>query len=186
MMSKNVCRLNGENVKLCTFRRDMEAIEIYHSWINDESILHFISKHNQVISLKEEEEWAMGSHRDINFNIVDKVHNTLIGNCGISLTPSCGSNASIGILIGNKDFRNKGYGTEVVKMLIKFAFEELGVHRVHLTLNSENERAHKCYLKAGLKDEGIAREAIYHEGRYTDLLYMGILANEYFKNKKEV
>lgn len=185
MKIKNICRIQGTNINLCTFRTDDEAIETYHEWVNEEPILHFVSKHNKVISLKEEKEWAMGNHRDINFNIVDKQTDTLIGNCGISLTPSCGRNASLGILIGNDKFRNKGYGTEVIKMLIKFAFEEMGVHRVHLTLNADNERAHKCYLKAGLKDEGAARDAIYHAGKYTDLLYMGILEDEYFNNKKE-
>ena len=185
MKSKNISRIQGENINLCTFRTDEEAIELYHKWVNEEEILHFISKHNKVISLREEIEWANSKHKDYRFNIVDRKTDTLIGNCDITLTPDCGRNASLGIVIGDNNFRNKGYGTEVIKLLIKFAFEEIGVHRVHLTLNGDNERAHKCYLKSGLKDEGVLREAIYHKGKYSDLLYMGILEKEYFENKKE-
>ena len=95
------------------------------------------------------------------FNIIDKNHN-LIGNCDIRKEKG-NRNYSLGICIGEQDSRNKGIGTEVIHLLIKFCFEELGAHRVCLTLNGDNLRAKRCYEKAGMKECGREHETSWYK-----------------------
>ncbi|HJJ12661.1 MAG TPA: GNAT family N-acetyltransferase [Clostridiaceae bacterium] len=96
-------------------------------------------------------------------------------------------NAVLGIFIGDEDFRNNGYGSEVIKLLLEYGFRYLNLHSIKLDLLSCNERAHKCYLKCGFKDAGRTRENVFVNGKYYDKLHMDILENEfegdYIRNK---
>lgn len=64
-------------------------------------------------------------------------------------------------------------------MLIKYAFNELNMHRVELTVNGGNERVIKCYEKAGLRECGRLHERIYAGGERSDLVYMELLRSEW-------
>lgn len=180
---KNFVRYNGEHIYLSPIRADDEAVELYTKWVNDESINGWIGKSNCVYTLEDEQQWAQKNH-GIKFNIVLKSDYTsdglekLIGNCGFTSVNN--KSGTIGVLIGEEIGRDKGYGTEVIKLLIKFGFEELNLHRISLTLNSENNRAFRCYLKAGFKEYGRAHEELYFHGHYADRIYMEILEQDYF------
>lgn len=182
MENLNFCRINGEKIFLSSFRNDEDAIKLYTRWINDNEVTEFVGYNAKVTSFAREKELMDNTAKDTSrhhFSIIEKESYKLIGTC--SIKPERGGvSCSLGILIGDKDSWNKGYGTEVIKLLIKFAFEELRVHRVGLTLDGGNERAHKCYLKAGLKDCGVCHETIFRRGEYFDMIYMEILENEYF------
>ena len=133
MCSSSVVRLRGEHVDLCTFRRDPEAILKYTKWVNNPDFNRFIGKNNAVAGYEEEEEWAKSECGFI-FNITDK-DGLLLGNATIKLH---NRNAFLGILIGESEHWNKGYGTETIKLMLEYCFDELNCHRVGLTLNSEN------------------------------------------------
>ena len=62
---------------------------------------------------------------------------------------------------------------------MKYAFFELGVNRVELETFSFNRRAIRCFEKAGFCHEGTRRQALYRDGRYHDILIMGILKEEF-------
>ena len=173
-----IVRIKGENIDLCAVRQDEKAIEKYTEWMNDEEILLWIGRNDKNATFLSEKEWAENKKETLCYNITTK-NGTLIGNCDIGLR---GRNANFGICIGDKDERNKGYGTEAIKMLIKYSFEELNVHRCHLTLNGDNIRAHKCYLKAGFKDCGREHEVSFCRGKWCDVIHMEILEDEYFNN----
>lgn len=177
---ENIVRLKGDNINLCTFRNDPEAVMAYTRWMNNEDINMWINKNDKVISYIEELNWVEKQSSDIRFNIVTKENNVLIGTCSIGTRRTC-RNVSLGICIGETEYLNNGYGTEAIKMLIKFAFEELNVHRVELTVLAENERAIKCYTKAGFKICGTDHEIVFFKGHYCDLHHMEILEQDYFK-----
>ena len=179
--SLNIVRLHGVHVDLCSFRYDDEAIRKYIEWMNDEQILKYINGNTNVVDWVNETEYARQGRNKIgltSFNIVDKDDN-LIGNCDIK-QQGISRTYELGILIGEERSRGKGYGTEVISMLLKFCFEELNAHHVFLKLNASNERAFKCYKKCGFKEVGRLREQIYSEGKFFDMIYMDILENEYF------
>jgi len=84
-----------------------------------------------------------------------------------------------GISIGVKAMWGKGYGTEAAQLLVRHAFQTLNLNRVQLDVYEFNQKAIRCYEKAGFQIEGRLRESFFAEGRYWDTLVMGILRSEW-------
>ena len=74
-----------------------------------------------------------------------------------------------------------GLGQEVTHLVLRYAFEELKLHRVDLRVLAYNVRAIRCYEKCGFVIEGKERETAYVDGEWHDDLIMGILANDFAK-----
>lgn len=77
------------------------------------------------------------------------------------------------------DFRGKGYGTEMYKLLLEYCFNQLNMHRVWLFVLSFNKTAIELYHKMGFQIEGTQRKAVFRDGAYHDYLMLSILRNEY-------
>jgi RimJ/RimL family protein N-acetyltransferase len=88
-------------------------------------------------------------------------------------------NAWVGIGLGERDYWGRGYGTDAMNVLLRFAFHELNLHRVNLDVFEYNPRAIRCYEKVGFKHEGRMRACLNRDGRRWDLVYMGILRSEW-------
>ncbi|MGI6297643.1 MAG: GNAT family N-acetyltransferase [Saccharofermentanales bacterium] len=93
-------------------------------------------------------------------------------------------NMSACFRIGIFDRKNfgRGIGTEAIKMTLKFGFEELNLHRIELEVFSFNERGYRAYKRVGFEEEGIKRKAVFIEGKYHDIIVMGILRDEFLKS----
>jgi RimJ/RimL family protein N-acetyltransferase len=87
--------------------------------------------------------------------------------------------AFVAIGIGERDYWGKGYGTDAMRLTLRYAFDELNLHRVTLTVWSVNERAIRSYEKAGFKREGVQRETMQRDGRRVDTVVMGVLGEEF-------
>ena len=105
--------------------------------------------------------------------------NRLIGSCGVFNVHWLARNCMVGIGVGDPAYWGKGYGTDAMRVLLKFAFMEMDMHRVGLEVFSYNLRAKKSYLKIGFRQECVSREAIWRDGRYYDAIQMGILRREW-------
>jgi RimJ/RimL family protein N-acetyltransferase len=90
--------------------------------------------------------------------------------------------AEVMILIGERDAQGKGYGTDAMTALLRYLFRQRDLHRVWLTVLSDNVAAIKSYERAGFVKEGILREDLYFDGKTHDQVIMSILRNE-FDNK---
>ncbi len=86
----------------------------------------------------------------------------------------------IGIGIGEREYRGKGYGPDAMRVLLGYAFRELNLFRVGLNVFSYNTRAIRAYEKVGFVHEGILRAALYRDGQRHDILYMSVLRPEWF------
>lgn len=93
-------------------------------------------------------------------------------------------NAHMNMGIGSPDDRHKGYGTEAMQMLLRYAFEELNLYRLTLGTFEYNTVAQAFLVKNGWTLEVRRREAIYRDGRYWDVLTYGILAEEWAAKQK--
>lgn len=158
-----------------------EAILKYTRWINDEEIAHWIDKSYRVINFDDEKTWATTSNGEIRFSIYAETNSSnpiLIGMCSLTLS-SCNTNATLGLIIGDKDYRHRGIGLTVVNMLTKYAFEELRVHRCHILMVEDNEKALKCYTKAGYTVCGTEHECFWYHGHYANVLHLEYLFNNY-------
>lgn len=77
------------------------------------------------------------------------------------------------------DLQGRGLGRAMLELLIEYAFDHLGMHRVWLLVLETNERARALYASLGLREEGRQREAIYRDGAWIDYLSMSLLQHEY-------
>ena len=77
------------------------------------------------------------------------------------------------------NFRGQGYATEAAAALIEYAFETLGLHRVHATTSSGNPDSFRVMERLGMKQEGRMREATFKDGTWLDKLVYGLLAREW-------
>ncbi len=83
--------------------------------------------------------------------------------------------AEYGIFIGEKDALGKGYGTQAARIIIHYAFEQLGLHKLMLRLLADNKQAYKSYEKAGFVQEAYLKDEVYLEGTYKDVIYMAVI-----------
>jgi len=85
----------------------------------------------------------------------------------------------LGIAIGDRVNWGKGYGYEAARLALAFAFDELNLHRVQVTVFSYNERSVALFEKLGFRREGVYREFLQREGRRYDMILYGILDREW-------
>ena len=92
--------------------------------------------------------------------------------------------AVFSICICDPDEWGRGYGGEVTRLMLKYSFEILNLHRVQLHVWADNEKGIRAYETAGFVREGVLREAMMHLGKYCDFLVMGILESEWRANQQ--
>jgi RimJ/RimL family protein N-acetyltransferase len=126
-----------------------------------------------------EEEAAEISPASYYFSIRTLEDDKLIGELGLDVVDWSGRDAFVGLGIGETEYWSKGYGTDVMNVLLRFAFMEINLRRVTLTVFEYNPRAIRSYEKAGFQHEGRKRLLLNREGKRWDELYMGILREEW-------
>lgn len=87
--------------------------------------------------------------------------------------------SEIGIVIGEKEYWNKGYGTKALNLVLKHGYESLNLNRISLQVYSLNERVMRAYNKVGFVHEGTLRKAVYRKGKYYDIHNMSIFRKEW-------
>jgi RimJ/RimL family protein N-acetyltransferase len=115
------------------------------------------------------------------FTIRSVADNQLLGDIVLDVTQWNVRDSFVGIGIGPRDFWGRGYGTEAMQLILQYAFTELNLNRVTLTVFEYNQRGIRSYEKAGFRHEGRQRERLLREGKRWDMLYMGILREDWMK-----
>jgi RimJ/RimL family protein N-acetyltransferase len=89
--------------------------------------------------------------------------------------------ASGGLLIGDRGAWGKGYATDAVRVRTRFAFEQLGLHRVEG--HTMNPAMRRVYEKCGYVREGTLRQSMWRDGRWHDAELYAILDSDYFASR---
>ena len=87
--------------------------------------------------------------------------------------------ATIVHVLVKPELRNKGYGTEMTRKVLEFAFDYLHLHRVDLIVLDSNKPAVTCYQKLGFKEEGCMRDSKRYRQEYWSVLLMSMLDHEW-------
>ena len=87
--------------------------------------------------------------------------------------------AEMAIGIGSQADWGKGYGGDALRLILNYAFSELNLHRVGLTVLSYNERAIRAYERAGFVREGVLRQIVQRDGQRYDMFAYSILRDEW-------
>lgn len=118
------------------------------------------------------------------FAIVER-SGRLIGSVRLWRISPRNRSAMLTVFIGDKTRWGRGYGTDALRVVLRQAFGPMGLHRVELHVFDYNARAIRSYEKAGFVREGARREALSRDGRYHDILVMGVLREEFLAREIE-
>ncbi len=178
----------GERIRLRAVER--EDVKKFCVWVNDPEVTRHLTLYLPMSTVDEEHWFDSLGKRDPNEKpLVIEIHDgdgwKMIGNCGVFGIDPISRLGELGIMIGEKDEWNKGYGTETMSLLLRHCFETLNLNRVYLHVYAENLRGKRAYEKAGFVEEGRLREAVYKRGKYDDVIVMSVLRSEWILRKKE-
>ena len=157
----------------------MEDAAQYAEWLNDTAVGLPLLQIGEVLNLEKEKDQLKSLSQGYNFSIVDKDKDKLIGSIGLFNVDLVHGRAEMGIMIGDRNFWNRGYGTEATQLLLDFSFNALNLSHIRLGVFSFNPRAIRCYEKVGFKTVGKFTEYIQIAGTRYDMILMEMLAKDY-------
>jgi RimJ/RimL family protein N-acetyltransferase len=174
-----VISIVGERVALGPLRRDL--LPIYLRWNNDFGVTRTMSVPRPLTLDQVTSDYArLGTDgRDASFTIYERDGWRPIGNVAWTAIDWRNRTAEYVVLIGEPDCRGRGYGTEVTRLMLDYAFTTLGLHSAMLRVYAYNLGGLRAYTKAGFREFGRRREAKMMGGHLWDVIYMECLASEF-------
>lgn len=177
-----------ESSRLKLRKMTPDDVELYHKWRNDIEVMKSTNPFLDVYSKEATKEFVnhviLASHNAKSYIIVEKESEMPIGVASLINIDYKNRNAECIIDIGEKEYWGKGLGSEGLILLLDYAFYEMNLHRVSLRVFSFNGWAIRMYTKLGFKQEGNSRQSLFRDGKWYDIIHMGILQNEYFKMRE--
>ena len=177
-MMKYFKKLIGDRLYLSP--RSIEDAETYVKWLNDFDITDYTNRSAILMDIETEKEY-LSNRKDnsMGFVIVRSENDEMIGSIGFDKIDYLNRIATFGIMIGEQENREKGYGTEAINLLLDYGFNYLNLNNINLYVMEFNPRAIACYKKCGFKEMGRIRKSAFINGKYYDRLYMDILKEEF-------
>ncbi len=155
-------------------------IPLYYSWRNDPEVAQYDqSGFIRPMSFEEVEEWSQRMVEGLTFIAYDG--EVPLGTCAFMNLDERNRHAELAIVIGNKDYWGKGFGTKIMKQLLDWGFYGLNLNRLYLHVFSTNKRAIALYEKMGFIKDGEMREMLFQNGEAVNLIAYGMLKDEYIK-----
>lgn len=108
---------------------------------------------------------------------IETMAGDLVGACSLEGISARHRSAEVGIWIA-QPYWSRGYGTDAVRTLCRFGFQEMNLQHILLHVNEDNPRARRAYEKVGFKEEGRLRREQFVGGRFVDVLVMGVLRED--------
>ena len=159
--------LEGERIYLREVRAS-DANENYYRWMNDPEVTQYLESRfypNSLESLREYVASKTGDREEVFLAIVLKDGDRHIGNIKLGPINWIHRFADVGILIGEQDCWGKGYATEVIRLVMHYAFSVLNLHRLTAGCYSLNQGSAKSFQKAGFVVDGVRRHLFLLQGR---------------------
>jgi len=151
-----------------------------YSWKNNFELAKMIMSSPLPVAGYQIEEWYRSLQEDKNevlFGIY--VNSSIAGIARIMSVNRLHSVAKFGMYIGENEMRSKGTGKKVLHLILNYVFKDLNLNKISLTVLETNTIAIKLYESAGFKREGLLRQEFWINGKYENLVIMGILREEY-------
>lgn len=173
--------LEGRVTKL----RPMELADLdgpYACWINNQAADHF-SQHalfpQNIDDLRRFYDGLRANRNVLHLAIEDAGSGQHVGNISLQNIDWINRRAEFAILLGHPEAAGKGLATEASSLLLNHGFRRLNLKRVWLGVNAENQKALNLYKRLHFREEGRMREHIYSQGRYVDIVMMGLLREDF-------
>lgn len=164
-----------------------DDLELLRDWRNQDR-LRKVSREYRLLNMLNQREWfkyiSTSKENDMFLVLAD---GNSVGVCGLTHINWKDRSAEISYYLGIQSGPavDVAIGLEVYDFLKKKAFVEYNLNRLHGEAFSYNEGGVKLALQCGFKKEGVLRQRVFGEGRYWDSVIVSILAEDYFKMKKD-
>ena len=169
----NIQKVPGKKIRLRTLeKRDLKKSLV---WLKDPSVNMYLSQNFRDYDEKKEIKWfkfIRSSKNDIVFAIEDIKTNLHIGNCALHNINWEKGSCELGIMIGEKDYWDRGYGSDAVKSIINLSMSILKLTNITLNVYKYNKRAIKVYKKCGFRLIETQEKDHFYGGRFWDTLVM--------------
>ena len=173
MKNRNLV-FKGKRIYLRELKEE-DASREYCNWLNDPMVNKYLeTRSTSIKELKEYIEEKKENENCIFLGIFIKNTDKHIGNVKLEPIDWNDKKATLGILIGDKNYWGKGICTIATKLVTEYAFEKLGLKKIDLGVLSENKAAIVCYLKSGFKIDNFIPKAVKHENILYDKITMSI------------
>ncbi len=176
-------KIEGERIYLKTLGKH-DATKEYCSWLNDPVVNKYLETRDATIAGIEK--YIKDKNKNPNclfLGIFFKENQKHIGTIKLEPVDLKNCKATLGLLIGDKDYWGKGIGKEATALLVDYGFNKLKLKEVNLGVISDNKAAVRVYEKAGFKVEKINKKSVRHGSKLFDEIVM-LIKNENNKNKK--
>ncbi len=175
--------LVGEKTVLTTL--DPGNAETARGWLNDFRVNRYLLVGQVPITAEQEwafydaseAVWAAGTAYRFEVHVAED--GRYIGNCGLEHVDMLHRDASAGIVIGDLEAQDHGYGRDALITLLRFAYDTLGLHRVQIECHATNERGAHLYRSLGFAEVGSRRDAVFTDGAFVDELVFDMLEDEW-------
>lgn len=180
LIMTNSIRLEGKRVLLRTISND-DVTQRYLDFLIDKDVTRFLDAGRKGYSLDDLRSYVTRKiHKEdcIFLAIIDRNLGLHLGNVKIEPIDYDNRKAEIGLMIGDKGFWGKGYGTEAMSIATRFCFNDLGLNRITLGVIADNIPAIKVYKKVGFVQEGLLIEDVIRDGKKYNRIIMALLNNQ--------
>jgi RimJ/RimL family protein N-acetyltransferase len=165
----------GEHTILRALER--EDLERCYRWMNDPNIVRTL-KSRYPIAFQSEAEWlehAIKSNaNERHFAVERRDDRSHIGNASLHNIDWVSRTAWFGLFIGEPAAWNRGFGTDAIRTLVRFAFDEMNLVKLRVNVFEYNEKAKHVLLAQGFVEEGKLRRDFFREGTYHDIMILSV------------
>ncbi len=170
--------LQGERIKL----RAIEPADsnLLYQWENDTSVWH-VSNTITPFSKEVIKQYLANAHHDIYTTkqlrlIIETENNNSIGCIDLFEFNPLHLRAGIGILISSAEYRRKGYASEALEILIKYAFNTLNLHQLYCHIGVENVSSIALFKKYNFKIVGTKKNWVKNGKVWSDVYFLQLLS----------
>lgn len=172
----------GQRVRLRPV--DEQDLTTFVAWFNDPEVRYWLHWSERPQETLESQRERYQQHRDhpgwVEWSI-ESADGALIGHAGLVAIDEVHGRAELYISIGEKEHWGRGLGTDAIRQVLRHAFTEVGLRRVYLITDEDNERGIRCYEKCGFVREGLLRGNRLRYGKPLNMLAMGVLREDWEK-----
>jgi len=171
------------------FLRSLEQDDLQnvYRWHNDSALYETLTSPFHPVSRQTVGDWiarkSQYSEREVNFAICLRGNSDHIGNIYLRDIDYINRTGFLGAFIGDAEHRGKGYASQALLLVVKYAFEVLGLNRLFMYVLCDNPAAVRHLQKCGFSIEGQMRQHVFKNGTFKDVHVMGMCRSDYAKSK---
>lgn len=173
-----------QNAKIYFRAFEPDDYQRINLWRRDEEVYRLTAGNRLFVSAERDRQWvlekSLGDKTEIYLAICLAENDLMIGYVSLADIDYRNGRAEwSGIVIGEKEYRGQGYATQAIYVLLEYAFDELGLHRVSGSWLAENSVSLFVGRMMGFHQEGVLRDYVFKDGKRHDLVIMSILKPEF-------